>query len=325
MKFVPILKTKASAELAFIRMFKNCFSDEIFPYIEVIKNPDDDLLIKYFSELGNVKCIYEVYPNISGNNLTKRIDASKKIEDKIDFISINLMNIEIELEELSDYIEHLHENGKKVGLRIKVGEPIDLIRSLLDHFNKDDILFVDIENNDYYSSTFYLEDLVDIFNKDQIVIFGEDRPNTPARELNSHGYNYELNMSILDAFKNNVIEVAGFGTYCSARNAMSDENKHAYKGRGCLILYNIDKNLYFSVTSNENKTLSIAYKDLREKIIEDKNLYDEIIDEQLKNVEITKDYFADYINNHPGSPAKFVLFGICCYFENIYNYLFRQS
>lgn len=322
--FIPILKNKAIAEPNAIKACSKIFSNRIIPYIEIInENAESRGYINTKRELGDLVHFEQFYRRKDStlsdiikktiNNTRTNIIPSLHLLDEKELID----NIDI----TSSFIDTIHNKHSNLSIRIPTFTNFNLLNGLMVLLENEDYLIFDIDDNDYKSLTLFFNAINRIPKKCKIIIFSNERPkNSTNKGLADLDYNLSFNTSVIDSIISNSFNQDGFGSYCAAKNDLNQGGSYKYLIYGAFVIYDYDKNSFFSIKSNTKDHASKAYSQLKSKIKQNRS----IIDKLFFKTPISYNYINKLLDNEnkKGSAAQYISFSIIHYIEEIYNNLF---
>lgn len=294
-KFYPILKTKNIAERHIIKKFSNeLFSDNTVPIIEFIKEKDNRITKNFIFSLENISYIggmSKINPNYS---LLSSIEYAKFLLDEsrlvIPFCFINNKTKSDELKELFIFISNVHTNRRNIALWIENTVDISIISSFKNYIKLGDLLFIDIVDDSYHANKFYFNDVFDIgFSTPISLIYRDKNPSLSGKGFACNDLDYNFNNEVPTLIKSNTFDFDGFGTYCTARDNLTDTSIPV-KVYPLLSLYNFASNKYFTFKSDIPEYITKAYTTLKTRIKSDSTLRSKLYG-LLENTPISKSLY----------------------------------
>jgi len=320
--FVPIFKSKFSAEPEAILNCRNLFNTKIIPYIEIINELDSKGYNKILKNIDGIKHFEQIYRK-PDSKLNEAIDVTKKlIKDNV-IPSIHFTKDDCksyDLDYLNSFITLCHENNSNCAIRIFLGHSIKETISLSEKLNKDDFIIIDIEDNDYQASSLFLEDLKHIKQKCNLLIFSNERPLKLSNTmLKANAYNEGFNTSLIDSVKSNSFIEDGFGSYCSAKNDTIESTPNKNEVFGVFLIYNFKENRFFSLKTKKKDHLSRVYSKFKDDFLYDSEII-QIVNELFLNTPISKGMIDSFLlDNKKGNASKYIAFSLVHYIEEISN------
>ena len=294
-KFYPILKTKNIAERRIIKNFsKELFSDSTIPIIEFIKEKDNHTTKNFIFSLENIIYIGGMSKINPDYSLLNSIDYAKFLIDEsrqaIPFCYINNKANSDELKELFNFILKVHSNGRNIALWIENTVDVNIISLFKNYTNPGDHIFIDIVDDSYHANKFYFNDIFDIgFPTPISLIYRDKNPSLSGKGFAYNDFDYNFNNEVPALIKNGTFDFDGFGTYCTARDNLTD-TAIPVKVYPLLSLYNFASNKYFTFKSDIPEYITKAYTALKERIKDDDVLRFKLF-EFLENTPISKSLY----------------------------------
>jgi len=253
--FIPIFKTKQSSEKRAIQNTLDLLVEKrIIPYLEVIKNINDSIPQSYFKILSNTSFFAE--PTITEQTID--------LFDYSNSIPVLSLVKSVDPTSVNDFISKGHNLKRSIGLRINVGNS-SMINKMVTTLNKEDYLFIDIGNNDY-SSLLYLSTfkMLHTYECTIIIISDERNDKITGRELYKNYYkkysdSTYFNHSVIESITNGTFDFDGFGSYCGAKNDLTEGVKISNDVYGYLLIYNHLNNSFYIETTDTSDHISRIY------------------------------------------------------------------
>ena len=256
--FTPILKTKRESEITALKTIKPLLANNqlIIPYIECNKELKDKIVINYIDVLENNTFFIEPIHR----DIVKLIETS--------FVGNENLSIVYKIvedstkKEIIDFIKYHRKANKKVYIKIADGDSrfLDELQNLL----PTDILFIDIRGNNYTSvRDTFIGDISKTGTKCRIIIHSNERSEIiPGKMFADYNYNPEafFNLSVINAIKSGQFTFDGFGSRCAAKDDNTEDIRRSNKAVGYLLIFDYDKNNFFSVISDGADHVSRIYK-----------------------------------------------------------------
>lgn len=254
-KFIPIFKTKQSSEKKAIQNTLDLLNEKgIFPYLEIIKDINDSIPQSYFKALGDTTFFAE--PTIT--------EQTDELFDYGNSIPVLSLIKGASPTSVNDFISKGHNLKRSIGLRINVGNS-SMINKMVTTLNKEDYLFIDIGNNDY-SSLLYLSTfkMLHTYECTIIIISDERNDKITGRELYKNYYkkysdSTYFNHSVIESITNGTFDFDGFGSYCGAKNDLTEGVKISNEVYGYLLIYNHLNNSFYIETTDTSDHISRIY------------------------------------------------------------------
>lgn len=274
--FIPILKNNGVSEPKALDKCKDLFSDKCIPYIEIFKEKPEKESKRsaYYKTKAQVEDVlhFEEYHRKTYSDLENVIILSKSINDQNIIVSLHIKNqneLNKNINKIKDFINYEHKIKQKCAIRIPVSfKDTTNLKEISETLIKDDYLIFDIREDKYESLTLFFDNVISNFDtKCKIIIFSDERPISLAnKNLALDDYNINFNTSIIESIKKESFNFDGFGSYCSARNntTTSGSRDEIY---GVFVIYNYEKNNFFSYKTDTDDFQEIAYKKLQEKVL----------------------------------------------------------
>lgn len=322
--FIPVLKNKAVAEPKAIQICTDLFSSNIIPYIEIInENEESRGYLNTQKSIKNIVHFEQIYRK-NGYSLLDIISKTKKRINREDIIfSIDVKSQELidNFSDIDDYIGYVHKSKKNCAIRTEMISNLDVIQKLLNILNNKDYLIFDIKDNDYQSLNLFFLRICQIKHACKIVTFSDERPNNSTnKSLAINDYNHFFNTSVVESIKNDTFTLDGFGSYCSAKNDLNQGGSYMYKVYGAFVIYNFEKNDFFSFKTENTDFLPNAYKSIKDILKDNYDLVMELFSETEKSHAMICEFLDN--NEKKGTAATYISFSIVHYIEEIINGLF---
>lgn len=292
--FVPIIKTKSTTGKLFIEKGLPLFSENVIPYIEIIKNDNLDPTVKLMRNSltsKSIRCFVQVCqreketknnPKTSFKEALERTIALHDSSNETIVIGIKTNDPTFSMSDVRNFIFNQHSKGLSIGLRIDAPLSFKIFNVLISFLNKNDYLFIDIGENTY-ESVFFLNDIKkSAIPCPTIVITQQRNAVKSGKSYPSDDFDLTFNMSVLDAVQKGNFNENGFGSYCSAKNDWTEHppnKKTTYCAVFPLYVYSINK--FYIIRSAVNSNISSAYSTLKPQILANYDKYKEYIENEL--------------------------------------------
>lgn len=322
--FLPILKTKSRSEPLAIRECHDLFNTKIIPYIEIINDAENDKgYDKTKNAIGNLLHFEQFYRK-KDSELLNIIEKSKLICNSNTISSIEIkkrdLDNDFDFSSIENFVNFIHNGNYSCSIRINTEIDIKDISKIFNVLSDNDYLIIDIEDNMYKSLMVFLKTITSIHRKCKIIIFSNERPtNSTNRDLAYDDYNNSFNTSVLDAIKNDYFIGDGFGSYCAARNDLTQSGTFKYPVYGVFVIYDFEKNNFFSYKTNKKEHISKVYSFLKPKLKDD-----ELLSDFFSKTEISNRMLYSFLDNEnkKGNAPTYISFSIVHYIEEICNNIY---
>ncbi len=322
MIFVPLIKTKTNAEPFVIEKTKQLFGEDIIPYLEIKKTLNDKNVMSMKLQLSGIRH-FEGLVRMKGDNLAQVVESTKTLDSDNTTPVITLNGKEI-LESSDLIVGYINEKKIPVAIRIpQVSDSTPLIDYLFGALDEKDFIFIDIGDDPFDSNKSTIDSLCRKPHRCKIIVISNERPlNLTGEDYEDLGYNeLIMNTSLVDNIKSGSFHCDGFGSYCSAKNNLN-EGGGATPVYAVFLVYNFDKNRFFSIRSDTKNYISTAYASLKTKV--------QKTNTELRLItEVTPISFAclnEFMEStQKGIASTYYRFGMINYIEQIKNNLFPSS
>ena len=320
--FVPIFKTKARAEKDALNETINLMGGNIIPYIDINKSISNPLIGDYLNLIKDKKHFIGFVKNDSvEKNILSNISLLLKSypsNDAIYTINADFLSFD-NMDDIIDGCKRLMQDKIQLAFKFSINNDVSIIKQFLKQIDNFSYVIVDVDEDDYFSSSFYIKDMLKNISKNtKIIIFSTERPTTKVSETyNIFGVNRDFNTSVINEIKNNKFEWDGFGSYCGAKNN-DNETQRSSLCFGVFLIYNFYENSFFSVRSLEKTNSGKAYSDLKPIII---NKYRLSIESKFSSTPKSLQMLKNLLDGpKKGNASKYIAIGIVKYIEEIYNH-----
>ena len=259
--FCPLLKTKRVSEKNALMALKETIEkrNDVIPYFELIQGSTDPVAIKYLTIFD--KTLFFAEPKNNDELLNLFV---------YDY-SIPVFNITIQTKQsdINDFINTGHSNSRPIGIRIADADvrSFGFVNKLL---KANDYLFIDIDKSDYKSSSFLLivNKLVKAYKT--IIISNERSIGYSGKDFSKYDETFPgdklFNVSVISSIKDGSFGFDGFGSYCAAKNDLTEEIKIAVTVYGYFLIFDYDQNNFFVSSTKDPEHISKVYNSLLDKI-----------------------------------------------------------
>lgn len=309
--FTPILKTKRVSEYHALEEIIPLLADgNILPYIEGIKEFTHSNVRKYISLLDKYNSIYFYEPKRD-----ELLNIYKSNATSSNCILSMFLYDDIAESEVEDFINYMHASQRRCAIKLKDGD--DRFLPLLHTLTAKDYLIIELGGTSYYSSSF-ISDIKDIGLNSKIIIHSNERfQNLRGKDFEYYDYNNpaKFNFSVIDSIKNSAFNYDGFGSRCSAKNDLIEENKLGeIKVKGVFLIYDYQKNNFFSIQSDKEDIVARIYNDVKNRI----TINRADLDARFFNATpISKNLLDKYLSASKFSSSKVISVAIVRYIEEI--------
>lgn len=321
--FIPIFKTKRTAEFRALNTCLSLFNEMNIPYLEVIhflgesresgtKFLDSVKSISHFAQYIRKQIPLPMY-------LDKTLDFVGN-KNRIISIQLNEADIEQSKERIKTFISKLHNYQHCVAIRMAVVTSIGIISEIFGMLKNDDYLIIDYDTNDYNALLAYTSLISKEPHECRIVAFSNERPKKAARLYEDGDYNYDFNTSVIDAIKKNSFLLDAFGSYCTAKNDLTEEVRRAQNVYGVFLIYSFQVNSFFSIKTDKGDHISRAYTPLKEKL--QSKIVQMSIRDFFEKTALSRKMLSEILNKSNGKNVNCVDFlatSITHYIEEIHN------
>jgi hypothetical protein len=282
---------------------------------------DNRIEQKYFALLNNTFHFIQIHRDF-GETLIDHIAKTKVIPvSEMVVLSIEIRDRDFvdNLAVIIDFIEKEHSKNRQVAVRISLGTKIVFIELLLKRLLPGDYLFIDMHEDPFPSAVFYLKRAYSLDHECHMIAISNERiPKMSGREFADGDFNPLLNTSLVQAIKDNRFQLDGFGTYCSAKNDLTESQPNKRPVYAVFLLYNYAMNQYYSIKSDCLDHISRIYGTLRPKLIKQLPV---IKTKFFVNTPISRKELEDFLlSNKKGNASTYIFFSITHYIEEIiYN------
>ena len=322
--FVPILKTKCSAEPNAVALCKQFFSNRVIPYLEITNTSDNKGYIKIIDILQNQLHFEEIYRK-KGSDINKILQETYTLIKPNCIVSLHILN-QSELSNVFDeckfFINTCHHNNCPCAIRVFAGADSTQIGILLKLLKKKDFLIIDIGDSNLYSTKQYLDLVNSLSGCCRFLIFSNERPLSLTNSLlASDDYNPTFNTSVIEAIKKKDFEYDGFGSMCSAKNDLNEypATKPTY---AVFLLYDYFSNSFFSYKSDCKEHVSTAYSSLKVKITNDSSK----VFSFTEKTAVAHNRLIELLNsNKKGNASTYICISIIHYIEEIINNIIKSN
>lgn len=259
--FCPVLKTKRVSEKNALIALKPLLetNKDVIPYLELLKDEDIDRTNKYVDVLDKIPFFIEPVSSNKASGLLSYPLA----------IPVFSVNKSTNTADLYSFIACCHQDDRSAAVKINCYNSKDAI-DLLNRLNEKDYLFIDIDRNEY-SSVSLLKIIRIIPRKCKIIINSNERNVAySGRDFSKYNDSFPkdvlFNTTLIQAIKDGSFAFDGFGSYCAAKNDLTEEIQIANTVYGYLLVYNYEQNNFYIVTTNGSDHITRIYKTLVEEI-----------------------------------------------------------
>lgn len=315
--FIPIFKSKASAEPKAIAQCKTLFSQRVVPFIEIIDEKSSKGYQMISSTLSDTLHFEQYYRK--DNDLLSTINLTNESIGKHVIPCLHIKSSD-ELnscaDEIIQMINNVHIHTNHCAIRIPAGIINENLILVLSSLSSKDYLFIDIGTGMYSSASGYIKYIKTNFSNPAIIIISNERPNNlTGSSMEQNGFNRTFNTSIIDAIKKGAFNSDGFGSFCSARD---DLNQVALplKVYATFLIYNYKHNGFFSIKTTNYDIVARIYKELKYVI----SSYKSVIDDLFILTPISKNMINEFLkSNKKGNASTYISISIVHYIEEIVN------
>lgn len=259
--FCPLLKTKRVSEKNAVLALKETIEkrDDVIPYFELIQDSTDSVAIKYLTIFDKSSFFAE----------PKNNDELASLFAYDYLIPVFNVTTQTKPSEINEFITTGHNNSRPIGIRIVDSDVrfFGLVNRLL---LTNDYLFIDIDKNDYKASSFLLivNKLVKVYKT--IIISNERSISYSGKEFSKYDESFPtdklFNVSVISSIKDGSFGFDGFGSYCAAKNDLTEEIKIAVTVFGYFLIFDFKQNNFFVSSTEDSEHISKVYNNLIDKI-----------------------------------------------------------
>jgi hypothetical protein len=268
--FMPIFKTKKTAEL---KAFEKCiqhFNKGVIPYLELMRlaTGSKNTELKFLNMIGD-RLHFVQYLRKDEALEAYLYSTSTLVRSKSRVYAIQICEGDLRdnYEIIEEFVHLLHERGDRVAIRIESATAINWVKSLFAILNSNDYLIFDFASNDFKSLRRYSEIVLSLSHMCSLIAFSDERPlKKPGRLFQDCDYNYDFNTSIIDSIKANHFGYCGFGSYCGSKNDLTEIPGNYPSIRGVFVIYNYENNSFFSIITDTSDHIARIYTELKNKI-----------------------------------------------------------
>ena len=207
--FIPIFKSKASAEPKAVDQCKALFSQRVLPFIEIIDEKKGKGYKKISPVLSDTIHFEQYYRK--DDNLSEIINLTMESGTKHVIPCLQIKSsLEIDLfkDEILQLIRTAHIHKSSCSLRIPAGVFNDNLKAVLHTLSQSDFLFIDIGCGEYGSASYYVEYIKSVAKQTKVIVLSNERPqNLTGSLMEQNGFNRGFNTSVIDSIKNKFSQI----------------------------------------------------------------------------------------------------------------------
>ena len=273
-KYIPILKTKHVIERRILINEPGIFlSNWIIPYLEITKPYSGDgdrykTAPSMCDILKNTMHFEELYPK---GTIPASLEDYKEIPDNPNIIlSLRLNKNEWEKSkvEIAELIRTRKEKNLISAIRIVSGLDSTTLNEIHTILSERDWILVDIGENDYDATSFYMLKIQRLHHENTAV-FSTERPSKISGEQypNEEYDNLLLNTSVIRKLKEGEYPFKAFGSYASLKNNLTEGA--ATTCYGVFLAYSLEKNMFYSLRTQNRDHISHIYGETKKQVASD--------------------------------------------------------
>lgn len=273
LKFIPILKTKKDIEKRVLLNELDFFiKNKMIPYLEITKpySGEGDRYKTAPQMCNAVKEIIHFEELCPKDAIPFSIENYKEIPDNPNIILSLKINKKIWENSKHEIIELIRTRQRKAlisAARIPSGLDTNILEEIYSSLSYQDWLIVDIGENDYAATSFYMRKVQRLGHKNTAVFSTERPTNISGKQYRNETYDDSFNTSVIREIKEGEYPFNVFGSYVSLKDNRTEGA--AATCYGTFLIYNLDKNMFYSLRTENKDHIAYIYKKIKLQVISD--------------------------------------------------------